>query len=246
MKVAAIIPAAGLGTRMGKVSSDAASGRKQFLRLGDSSVLIHTIKKFVAAETITEILVAVRDDDRESFAGELDGYGFPKPVRVATGGRNRQESVENCLALVDLDVELVAVHDAVRPLISPALIDKAVRQAATDAAVILGVPAIDTVKRVDQRVVHATLPREMIMLAQTPQVFRTELLRRAFDNANQDGFVGTDEASLVEHLGEDVHVMMGSPRNLKITRPQDLALARFYIDNADELDRAEASDELRQ
>ena len=105
---------------------------------------------------------------------------------------------------------------------------------------------MDTVKRVDQRVVHATLPRELIMLAQTPQVFRTELLRRAFENANQDGFTGTDEASLVEHLGEDVHVMMGSARNLKITRPQDLTLARFYLENTEELDRAEASDDLRQ
>lgn len=246
MKVAAIIPAAGLGTRMGKVSPDAAQGRKQFLRLGDSSVLIHTIRKFVAAETIAEILVAVRDDDRESFTAELAEHGFSTPVRVVTGGRNRQESVQNCLALVEPDVDLVAVHDAVRPLISPALIDKAVSHAAERGAVILGVPAIDTVKRVDQRVVHATLPREMIMLAQTPQIFRTDLLRRAFEHANQDGFVGTDEASLVEHLGEDVHVMMGSPRNLKITRPQDLALARFYLENAAELDRAEAADELRQ
>ena len=231
---------------MGKVSSDAAQGRKQFLRLVDSSVLVHTIRKFVAAGTITEILVAVRDDDRESFAAELAGYGFSKPVRVTTGGKNRQESVENCLKLVGPDVDLVAVHDAVRPLITPALIDKAVQQAAADGAVILGIPAVDTVKRVDQRVVHATLPRELIMLAQTPQVFRTDLLRRAFENANQDGFTGTDEASLVEHLGEDVHVMMGSARNLKITRPQDLTLARFYLENTEELDRAEASDDLRQ
>ncbi|MCB1021179.1 MAG: 2-C-methyl-D-erythritol 4-phosphate cytidylyltransferase [Acidobacteria bacterium] len=246
MKAAAIIPAAGLGTRMGKIPTEPASGRKQFLRLGDSSVLMHTIRQFVAAESISEILVAVRDDDRDSFAAELAAEAFGKPIRLASGGRQRQESVENCLALVGPDVELVAVHDAVRPLITPKLIDKAVQQAATDGAVILGVPAIDTVKRVDQRLVHATLPREMIMLAQTPQVFRTALLRRAFANANQDGFVGTDEASLVEHLGEDVHVMMGSPRNLKITRPQDLVLARFYLEHADELDRAEAADELRQ
>ena len=246
MKVAAIIPAAGLGTRMGKVSPESVLGRKQFLRLGDSSVLLHTIGQFVAASAIDEILVAVRDDDRESFTAELSAPAFAKPVRVTTGGRNRQESVENCLALVGPDVDLVAVHDAVRPLITPALIDKAVQQAARDGAVILGVPAVDTVKRVDQRIVHATLPREMIMLAQTPQVFRTSLLRRAFEFASQDGFVGTDEASLVEHLGEDVHVMLGSPRNLKITRPQDLVLARFYLEHADELDRADAADELRQ
>jgi 2-C-methyl-D-erythritol 4-phosphate cytidylyltransferase len=241
MKVAAIIPAAGLGTRMGKVSPESAAGRKQFLRLGDSSVLMRTLRQFDGAQTITEILVSVRDDDRESFATELKAQGFSKPVRVATGGRNRQESVENALALVAQDVDLVAVHDAVRPLITPELIDKAVQQAAVDGAVILGVPAVDTVKRVDQRVVHATLPREMIMLAQTPQVFRASLLRRAFEHANQDGFVGTDEASLVEHLGEDVHVMMGSPRNLKITRPQDLALARFYLEHADELEAAETA-----
>ena len=246
MKVAAIIPAAGLGTRMGKVSPESHSGRKQFLRLGDSSVLIHTIRQFVDAGSIGEILVSVRDDDRESFAAELAGQGFAKPVRIATGGRNRQESVENALALVGDDVDLVAVHDAVRPLITPALIDKAVQQAAGSGAVILGIPAVDTVKRVDQRIVHATLPREMIMLAQTPQIFRASLLRRAFENANHDGFVGTDEASLVEHLGEDVHVMMGSPRNIKITRPQDLVLARFYLEHADEIDRAEAADELRQ
>ena len=231
---------------MGKVSPESPSGRKQFLRLGDSSVLLRTIRQFVEADSITEILVSVRDDDRESFAAELAENGFAKPVRIATGGRNRQESVENALALVDEDVDLVAVHDAVRPLITPELIDKAVQQAAVAGAVILGMPAIDTVKRVDQRVVHATLPREMIMLAQTPQVFRASLLRRAFENANQDGFVGTDEASLVEHLGEDVHVMMGSPRNLKITRPQDLVLARFYLEHGEELDRAEAADELRQ
>lgn len=137
--------------------------------------------------------------------------------------------MENGLAAVSEDVEIVAVHDAVRPLISVELINRSVEQAETDGAVILGLPAVDTVKRVDQKVVHATLPREMIMLAQTPQVFRADLLRSAYAKAHEDGFTGTDEASLVEHLGEDVHVMLGSPHNIKITRQEDLAVAELYL-----------------
>jgi 2-C-methyl-D-erythritol 4-phosphate cytidylyltransferase len=155
-------------------------------------------------------------------------------VRVAPGGQNRQESVKNCLTLVPGDVEIVAVHDAVRPFVTAELIDQVVEQARRDGAVILGVPAVDTVKRVDQRIVHATLPRETIMLAQTPQAFRADLLRQAYAAAERDGFTGTDEASLVEHLGHDVHVMMGSPRNIKITRPSDLRLAQFYLDNPED------------
>ena len=225
MKVSAILPAAGLGTRMGK----AADARKQLIELAGAPVLLHTIRRFDEASSIGEILIAVRPEDRVPLEQMLSGETIATPVGVVEGGKTRQESVENALAAVADDVDLVAVHDAVRPLITADLINRAVEQASRDAAVILGLPAIDTVKRVDQKTVHATLPREMIMLAQTPQVFRTELLRRAYKQAEEDGFTGTDEASLVEHLGEDVHVMLGSPRNIKITRPEDLALAEFYL-----------------
>jgi len=226
MKVAAILPAAGLGTRMGKTETPA---RKQMIELAGSPVLVHTLRRFDAASSVTEILIAVRPEDRPSLEAMVAEESFSTAIRFADGGKSRQESVENALGLVGADVDLVAVHDAVRPLVTAELIDQAVDQASRDGAVILGIPAVDTVKRVDQKIVHATLPREMIMLAQTPQVFRADLLRRAYDQARADGFVGTDEASLVEHLGEDVHVMLGSPRNLKITRPEDLALAEFYL-----------------
>jgi len=226
MRVAAILPAAGLGTRMGKTE---APGRKQMMELAGAPVLVHTLRRFDSAATVNEILLAVRPEDRAALESLVAEGSFKTPIRFADGGRSRQESVENALALVGPDVDLVAVHDAVRPLITPELIDQAVEQASRDGAVILGIPAVDTVKRVDQKIVHATLPREMIMLAQTPQVFRTELLRRAYEQARADGFSGTDEASLIEHLGEDVHVMLGSSRNLKITRPEDLALAEFYL-----------------
>ena len=233
MKTVAIIPAAGLGTRMGR-SAPESSARKQFLILGDAPVFMQTIRRFVAARSISEVLLAVREDDREEVETALNSETFAKPVRLAPGGNSRQESVRNCLAVTPDDVDIVVVHDAVRPFVSPRLIDQVVEQAKQVGAVILGLPAVDTVKRVDQRMVHATLPRESIMLAQTPQAFRTEILRRAYVVAERDGFTGTDEASLVEHSGEDVHVMMGSPRNIKITRPADLQLAQFYLDNPGE------------
>ena len=233
MKAAAIIPAAGLGTRMGRGASESAT-RKQFLSIGGAPIFVHTIRRFAAAASISEILVAVRESDQADVAALLAEESFSKPVRVVIGGDNRQESVKNALAAVAGDVEILAVHDAVRPFVTTELIDQVVEQAQRDGAVILGVPAVDTVKRVDQRIVHATLPRETIMLAQTPQAFRADLLRQAYAAAERDGFTGTDEASLIEHLGHDVHVMMGSPRNIKITRPSDLQLAQFYLENPED------------
>jgi 2-C-methyl-D-erythritol 4-phosphate cytidylyltransferase len=188
MQAVAIIPAAGLGTRMGLPAESGAAARKQFLQIGDAPVIVHALRKFVAAETIGAIVVAVRDEDREAVNALLTAQRFSKPVLIAPGGGNRQESVQNALELVGADVEIVAVHDAVRPFISPALIDQAVRQAYEDGAVILGMPAVDTVKQVTQKVVQATLPRERIMMAQTPQVFRADLLRRAFEVARREGF----------------------------------------------------------
>ncbi len=233
MKTVAIIPAAGLGTRMGKPASDGSS-RKQFLMLGDAPVFIQTLRRFDESSAVDEILVAVRDEDRAAVAEQIQDAKLAKPILIVPGGANRQDSVGNCLERVGDDAEIIAVHDAVRPFVTAAMIDAAVEQAQRDGAVILGMPAIDTVKQVDQRRVHATLPRERIMLAQTPQVFRADLLRRAYAQAVQDGFTGTDEAGLVEHLGEDVHVMLGSARNIKITRPEDLVLARFFLANPPE------------
>jgi 2-C-methyl-D-erythritol 4-phosphate cytidylyltransferase len=226
---------------MGLASESGVGARKQFLQMGAAPVIVHTLRKFVSAETIDSIVIAVRDEDREGVSELLEQEGFSKPVVLASGGRNRQESVQNALEAAPPDVEIVAVHDAVRPFISPRLIDAAVRQAAVDGAVILGMPAVDTVKQVTQKIVQATLPRERIMMAQTPQVFRADLLRRAFEVAKREGFIGTDEASLIEHLGADVHVMRGSWRNIKITRPEDLPLAEFLLGAEDE-DVAEPRD----
>lgn len=231
MDVAAILPAAGHGTRMGKAASERYGGeRKQFMRLGGVPILALTVRKFLAARGVREILVAVPDSSQDLVREMLTGLGEAAEVRVLAGGRTRQESVGRCLDSVSDGIQIIAVHDAVRPFVPIALIEAAIEQARTKQAVILGMPAEETVKQIRRDVIRATLPRARIMLAQTPQVFAADLLRRAFEKARCDEFVGTDEASLVEHLNEDVYVMRGSERNIKITRPHHLALAQLYLD----------------
>ncbi len=234
MKAVAIIPAAGLGTRMGKASAESSgTSRKQFMLLEGSPILIHTIRKFVAAKAVSEIYVAVRPEDMDPLRGQLQDEGYAKPVHLVEGGRSRQVSVRNCLAQVPSGTELVCVHDAVRPFVTVSRIDEICEEASKCEAVILAIPPVDTIKQVDRTVIRSTLMRERIVLAQTPQVFKFSLLKNAFEQADRDGFLATDEASLVEHVGEDVHVMLGSDRNIKITKPGDMALARlFYQEEA--------------
>jgi 2-C-methyl-D-erythritol 4-phosphate cytidylyltransferase len=227
MKVSVILPAAGLGTRM---RDKAGSGRKQFLLLEDSPILVHTLRKFGACPSISEIVVAVRKDDMDWAREFIATESIPKPVRVVEGGDSRQHSVQNALASLSPDTDLVAVHDAVRPFVSVEQVEQVIAEAAQTGAAILGIVPVDTVKRVHKTKIRATLDREHLILAQTPQVFRFELLKQAFAKAQQDNFTGTDEASLVERLEQvEVSVVMGSERNLKITRPGDMALARLYL-----------------
>jgi 2-C-methyl-D-erythritol 4-phosphate cytidylyltransferase len=135
---------------------------------------------------------------------------------------------------------VVVVHDAVRPFIELTMIRQIVEAARQDGAAILGIPSVDTVKKVERQTILGTIPRERIVLAQTPQAFRYALLRQAFDRALGEGYYGTDESSLVEHDGHEVKVLMGSDRNIKITKPSDLPLARLYIAQERELIRDDA------
>ncbi len=204
--------------------------RKQFMLLDGAPILVHTIRKFCQAPSVTEIVIALRGDDQEWGRQMLAEEQFSKPVRLVEGGDSRQESVENALAQVSAGTELVAVHDAVRPFVSPELIEKVIAEAAEKGAAILGVVPVDTVKRVRQHAIRATLPREHLALAQTPQVFRHALLKQAFESAREAGFIGTDESSLVERLETvDVAVVQGSDRNIKITKPGDMDLARLFL-----------------
>jgi 2-C-methyl-D-erythritol 4-phosphate cytidylyltransferase len=231
MRIAVILPAAGLGTRMGRSSAEkTGTSRKQFMLLDGSPILLHTIRKFVACPMVDEIVVALRSDDMDWVGEMLRQENLPKPVRVVQGGDSRQQSVENCLAELGPEFDLVAVHDAVRPFIDLPTIEKVFKEAAETGAAIVGIVPVDTVKQVRKNKVRGTIPREGLTLAQTPQVFRYALLKEAFEKAREDGFIATDESSLVERLEQvEVSVVLGSDRNIKITKPSDMELARLFL-----------------
>jgi 2-C-methyl-D-erythritol 4-phosphate cytidylyltransferase len=231
MKVTVIVPAAGLGTRMGRaVPEKAGTSRKQFMLLEGSPILLHTIRKFALTPTVSEIVVALRPDDIEWVRELLRAENFGKPVRLVEGGDSRQESVEHALATLDPATELVAVHDAVRPFIEHSILEKVFAEAGETGAAIVGIVPVDTVKQVHRNKIRQTIPRDRLILAQTPQVFRFDLLKSAFAKAREDNFAGTDESSLVERLDQvEVSVVPGSDRNLKITKPSDMDLARLFL-----------------
>jgi 2-C-methyl-D-erythritol 4-phosphate cytidylyltransferase len=216
---------------MGRATPEKAGvSRKQFMLLEGSPILLYTLRKFAACPTVSEIVIALRREDT-AWARELIAQEHPsKPVRLVEGGDTRQESVEHALASLDADTDLVAVHDAVRPFVDIPTIEKVIAEAAQTGAAIVGIVPVDTVKRVRQHKIRSTLPREHLILAQTPQVFRFDLLKLAFQKAREDNFNGTDEASLVERLEQvDVSVVQGSDRNIKITKPGDMDLAQLYL-----------------
>ncbi len=235
MKVVVIIPAAGLGTRMAPAAKLPAS--KQFMELNGVPILIHTLREFAAVAEISEIYLAMRKAEAENFMPRLKQENLGKPLHVVEGGESRQESVAHALAAVEAGPDdIVLVHDAVRPFVERECIVNVIAAAEKYGAAIAGIPAQDTIKQVERTaegaVISSTIPRERVVLAQTPQGFRCRVLKQAFDEAQRDGFMGTDEASLVERARHDVVVVMGSPRNIKITTPGDLELAKFYARQA--------------
>jgi 2-C-methyl-D-erythritol 4-phosphate cytidylyltransferase len=229
--VSVILPAAGLGTRMTRSAPEkAGTSRKQFMLLEGSPILLHTIRKFVSSASVAEIVVALRAEDMDWVRELMKKESFAKPVRLVEGGASRQQSVENALATLPANTELVAVHDAVRPFIELDTLEKVFTEAAETGAAIVGIVPVDTVKQVQRNKVRATIPRERLILTQTPQVFRYDLLKQAFAKAREDQFTGTDESSLVERLEQvEVSVVPGSDRNIKITKPSDMDLARLFL-----------------
>jgi 2-C-methyl-D-erythritol 4-phosphate cytidylyltransferase len=230
MSIVAILPAAGLGTRMG------ADAPKQFRLLDGVPVVVFTLRRLAASPLISKFLIATRADEIDPLNQRIAAERLSRPVRAFAGGDTRQESVARALAEVPPETEWIVVHDAVRPLVTRDQVERVIAEARRCRAAILGIPAMDTVKEVkraslpeDVALITATIPRERVVLAQTPQVFEAALLREAFARAAADGFTASDEAALVERLGHDVHVVLGSERNLKITRPGDLEIAEFYL-----------------
>jgi 2-C-methyl-D-erythritol 4-phosphate cytidylyltransferase len=250
MKVIVIIPAAGLGTRMAPASSAVArktrdakkkpQPTKQFTELGGAPILLHTVRRFAALQEVNEIWIALRENEIEGFRQRLAREAAEvrkKNIELVVGGEHRQQSVEHALNAVSAAADdIVLVHDAVRPLVTQDIIHAVIAAAKKYGAAIAGVPAIDTVKQVERTaegaIIKSTIPRASVVMAQTPQGFRYSVIKKAFDEAAADGFTGTDEASLVERSRQEVAVVMGSSKNLKITTPADLELAEFYLQAA--------------
>jgi len=240
MKVLVIIPAAGLGTRMAPASegkSKKPASSKQFVELGGTPILVHTLRKFAESPAISEIYVALRANEIPGFRLRLEKElrDFPrKKIELVQGGEHRQQSVANAMTVISAEPDdIVLVHDAVRPFVTAEIIHEVIQAAEKYGAAIAGMPAMDTVKQVERTsegaVISATMPRERVVMAQTPQGFRYSVLKKAFDDAISVGFLGTDESSLVERSGHKVAVVMGSPRNIKITTRADMELAEFFL-----------------
>ena len=237
MRVFVILPAAGIGTRMAAGGASTTVAPKQFLEIGGVPVLVRSVRAFLAVPRVDAVCIAVRGAERERVEAQVAEFKLGPRVHMVEGGDHRQESVGNALAALECDDEdVVLVHDAVRPLIDPATIERTIDAIVKHGAAIVGLPAVDTIKQVERTaegaIVTATIPRERIVHAQTPQGALFGLLRRAFLEAETDEFAGTDEASLLERAGIAVAVVPGAARNFKITQPGDIELAEFYLGQA--------------
>ena len=233
MKVIVIIPAAGLGTRMAP-GGKKASASKQFMEINGAPIVFHTLRVFASHRQVSQIVVALRKSEMERFRELLEKEKLAEKVEIVEGGDHRQQSVGNAVSsLRAAPDDVVLVHDAVRPFVDEEIVSSVIREVEKHGAAIAGLPAVDTIKQVERAaegaIITSTIPRERVVQAQTPQGFRFSLIQRAFQSAAADGFIGTDEASLVERLGESVWVVMGSARNIKITTPADLELAEFLV-----------------
>ncbi len=220
MRIGAIIAAAGIGRRMG------ADRPKQYLEIADRPIICHTLDQFLGMADLIELVVVVEPGREESFRQEIiAAHAYPESWRVVAGGALRQESVANGLHALSDAVDIVLVHDGVRPFVTGALIARAAAAANETGAAIVAAPVTETIKRVQGGRVIETVDRNELWGAQTPQAARREILLQAMEAAQRDGFVGTDEMSLIERIGVSVAVVEGDRRNIKITSPEDLIIA---------------------
>ncbi|GIP36233.1 2-C-methyl-D-erythritol 4-phosphate cytidylyltransferase [Paenibacillus sp. J2TS4] len=223
-KQGVIVVAGGTGSRMGTTES------KQYLMLGDKPILIHTLLTFQQVEEIDSIVLVVGQGDEDRCHAYMDRYGLAKVVRIVTGGTERQHSVHRGLRHLPDEIEWVLVHDAVRPFVSRQDILRCLAKAKQTGAAVLAVPVKDTIKKIGaEGAIESTPDRRSLWAIQTPQAFRLSALAQAYEKAEADGFVGTDDAMLVERMGQTVYVVEGSYANIKITTPEDLGWAEWYV-----------------
>lgn len=222
MSYQVILPAAGQGKRMG------AGKNKLLLTLNKVPVLIHTLKVFEEDEACDGIILAISPQDEEEFKALLNEHNIKKVIELVPGGKERQHSIHNALKTVETTGNIL-VHDAARPFIQKEHIHRLTKKAEETGAAIIGVPAKDTMKKVQDGAVVETVERSSLWAVQTPQAFRISLLREAYDKAEREHFLGTDDASLVERLGHPVSIVEGDYDNIKLTTPEDLFFAEAIL-----------------
>jgi 2-C-methyl-D-erythritol 4-phosphate cytidylyltransferase len=227
MKNIALIPAAGCGARMGSTI------KKPYLQLNNRPVLYHSLAAFDRAPSIDRIIIAVTPGEEACCETDVvRKFAFKKKITVIAGGEVRQESVHCLLEQVPENTALVLIHDGARPLITVELIERALKETDQWQATVAAVPVKDTIQATDDAgFVRETLPREQLWSIQTPQTFALQLIREAHAKALRDGFIGTDEGSLVERMGKPVRIIMGAYDNIKVTTPEDLIIAEALLKN---------------
>lgn len=225
LKIAAVITAAGRGSRFG------GNVKKQFQLLGGKPILARSVESFERSPSVTEITLVVPEDSLGYCSEEIVGrFGFKKVKEIIPGGEERQHSVRRGVESLSDDTDIVIVHDGVRPFIGVDLIEEVIRQALISGGAIAAVPVKDTVKKsCHENHIEGTISRNSLWLAQTPQAFKYEILKRAYAEAEKDNFLGTDESSLVERLGVMVKLVEGSQTNIKITTEEDLLLGELIL-----------------
>jgi len=230
MKAAVIITAGGLGKRFGEGIDKLP---KQFIPLSTKPIIAHSIETFESSDFIEEIILVVPDSWVEYTKAQIvDKFDIKKVSKVIVGGAQRQESVERGFKSLSSKPEIVAVHDGVRPFITVDIIDQVITEAANSGGAIAAIPATDTIKQSSsEQIIEKTVARNKIWFAQTPQAFKYEILMHAFEKASEDGYLGTDEAELVERIGREVKLVLGSKNNIKITTTEDLKLGEIILDS---------------
>lgn len=219
-----VIVAAGTGSRMNMGIN------KQFIKLEGKEIIYYTIEKFYRNENIEDIVVVVKEEEAEFFRKEiLDKYNF-KNIKIAYGGKERQDSVYNGLKSLDKNCNIVLIHDGARPFVSDKIINKSIEEARENKAIVVGVPVKDTIKVIDNdNNIVDTPNRSLLWAVQTPQTFEYNLLIKSYEDAFKENFYGTDDAMLVERIGYKVKMVEGSYNNIKITTQEDLNLGNQIL-----------------
>lgn len=221
--IVAIVPAAGLGKRLGPGTN------KPFHMLFGKPLLVWTLERLESSPEIKEIIPVLKEEDMQSGAEVLEKYSFSKIKRLVRGGAERQDSVYNGLRQLDGRTDIVFIHDGARPFISRNIIKNSIGSIKGFDGVVVGVPVKDTIKEAEDGVIRRTLPRSPLWAIQTPQVFLYEPLIRAYNKAMEDKFYATDDSALVERLGGKIRIIMGSYENIKITTPEDIVFAECLL-----------------